>query len=99
MESGQKINITEQSTIYEVTSNYHSELACQNYDAEIEAVEENDGRITFRTNSNSFFDDGKAFVFCHSDPDRIIALAEMMKAFAQMVKKNNNKPIDTDANA
>lgn len=86
----QEIKIDETFTSYNVLATYHSDRKCQNYDAQIEAVEWSDGTISLSPNGR-----GHAFEFCHSDPDRIIALAEMMKAFAQMVKKNNQKTIDT----
>ena len=91
----QQIEIEEVSTEYDVTSSYHSVLMCQNYDAKILAIEESDGRITLKPNDNEW---DNAFVFTHSDPDRVIAIAEMMKAFAEMVKKNNQKGIDINDN-
>lgn len=89
-----QINIEEKKTIYDVTCTYHSEMKCQNYDAKITGVEEENGRISINPDNC-----GKIFEFQNSDPDRVIAIAQMMSAFAQMVKNKNNKSIDTDANA
>lgn len=91
----QEIKINERSTIYDIKFQYHSDLACENYDAQLTAVEESDGRVTFRPWKNGEWD-GNLFEFNHSDPDRIIAIANMMCAFAQMVKKDNQKAIDTE---
>lgn len=84
-----KINIEEVSTLYSVTATYHSDRKCQNYDAEIEATEEADGTISLSPNHC-----GRPFVFYHSDPDRVIAIAQMMLSFAQAIKKHNKKGID-----
>lgn len=89
-----QINIEEKKTVYDVTYTYHSDRKCQNYDARIEAQEESDGTVSLTPDGA-----GSSFDFYHSDPDRVIAVAQMMMAFAQMVKNKNNKPIDTDANA
>lgn len=89
-----QINIEEKKTIYDVKYTYHSDRMCQNYDAKIIGIEEGNGRISIEPDHC-----GKIFEFCNSDPDRVIAIAQMMIAFAQMVKNKNNKPIDTDANA
>lgn len=89
-----QINIEEKKTIYDVTYTYHSNRKCQNYDAQIEAQEESDGTVSLTPDGA-----GSSFEFYHSDPDRVIAIAQMMMAFAQMVKNKNNKSIDTDANA
>ena len=91
----QQIEIEETSTEYDVTSSYHSALMCQNYDAKILAIEESDGRITLKPNNSGW---GNAFVFAHSDPDRVIAIANMMKTFAEMAKKNSQKGIDISNN-
>ena len=92
----QEINISHIETAYDITFEYHSDLMCQNYDAKITAIEGSDGRITFRPINY----DGwcNAFVFEHSDPDRVLAIANMMKAFAEMVKQENKKSIDLSSN-
>lgn len=89
-----QVNIEEVSTTYNVKLMYHSDNKCQNYDAQIEAQEEADGTVSLSPNHC-----GHSFEFYHSDPDRVIAIAQMMLSFAQMVKKNNKKNIDTDLNA
>lgn len=88
-----QINIEEKKTVYDVKYTYHSDKKCQNYDAQIEAQEESDGTVSLTPDGA-----GSSFEFYHSDPDRVIAVAQMMMAFAQMVKNKNNKPIDTDSN-
>lgn len=93
-----QINIEERETIYNITYAYHSDKKCQNFDAMITGIEEMDGNVTIRPFENTAYD-GAVFEFHHSDPDRVIAIAEMMKAFAQAIKKNNQKTIDTNANA
>lgn len=87
-------NIEEKETIYNVKLSYHSDRKCQNYDAEVTGVEHTDGTITFYPRGGGAF-----FEFDHSDPDRVIAIAQMMLAFAQMVKNENKKAIDTSVNA
>lgn len=93
-----QINIDEKETIYNITLTYHSDRKCQNYDAVMTGVEESDGSVTVRPWGSDNFH-GSFFEFSHSDPDRVIAIAQMMTAFAQMVKNKNNKPIDIDTNA
>lgn len=102
-----QVNIEEKSIEYSVKVTYHSDMKCENYDAEISAVEENDGRISLYPvyeNSNTeypfleFPKDPESFSFIHSDPDRAIAVANMILAFAQMVKNENKKRIDTSTN-
>lgn len=92
----EKVTIQQKSRTYGVKLGYHSDLMCQNYDAEVYCVQEPDGRVTIRP-------DGKpmvvGFVFDHSDPDRVIAVAQMILAAAQMVKNHNKKGIDTSDNA
>lgn len=89
-----QIDIEEKKTIYDVTCTYHSDKKCQNYDAKITGIEEENGNVSIEPDNC-----GKIFEFYNSDPDRVIAVAQMMMAFAQMVKNKNNKPIDTDVNA
>ena len=88
-----QVNIEEKRTAYDISLAYHSDKKCQNYDAEIEGFEEADGTITISPDHC-----GKTFGFYHSDPDRVIAIAQMMLSFAQMVKNNDQKSIDTCAN-
>lgn len=88
-----QIEIEEKKTLYDITLTYHSDMKCQNYDAKITGIEEEHGRVSLEP------DRCNGFEFQHSDPDRVIAIAQMMMAFAQMIKNKNNKPIDTDANA
>lgn len=84
-----QINIEEKKTVYDITYAYHSDMECQNYQARITGIEEQDGRISLEPDHC-----GKTFEFCKSDPDRVIAVAQMILAFAQAVKNNNKKPID-----
>lgn len=86
-----EVNIEEKQTIYDITMSYHSELKCQNYDAELTGVEESNGTVTIKPRDRQL---SIEFIFKESDPDRVIALAQMMMAFAQMVKNNNKKDID-----
>lgn len=88
-----QINIEEKKTIYDITYTYHSDMKCQNYDAKIVGMEEENGKISIESPERITFE------FRGSDPDRVIAIAQMMLSFAQMVKNNNKKSIDTDANA
>lgn len=101
-----QVNIEEKSTEYSVKLSYHSDLKCENYDAEILAIEETGGKISLypvyeqSSSKYPFLDfpkDTDAFNFVHSDPDRVIAVAQMMLAFAQAIKKENQKAIDMDA--
>lgn len=87
-----QVNIEEVSTTYNIKLAYHSDKRCQNYDVQIEAQEEADGTVSLSPNHC-----GRSFEFYHSDPDRVIAIAQMMVAFAQMAKNNNKKVIDTQA--
>lgn len=98
-----EITIEEDKTIYDVSMEYHSDLMCENYDAIVQAVEEADGCISFypvyekSKSKYPFLDfpkDDESFTFIHSDPDRVIAIANMMKAFAEMVKKQSKTSID-----
>ena len=86
-----EVNIEEKQTIYDIAMSYHSELKCQNYDAKLTGVEESNGTVTIKPRDRQV---SIEFIFKESDPDRVIALAQMMMAFAQMVKNNNKKDID-----
>lgn len=88
-----QINIEEKKTLYDITYTYHSDMKCQNYEAKIIGIEEENGRLSLEP------DHCGGFEFQNSDPDRVIAIAQMMMAFAQMVKNKNNKPIDNEFDA
>lgn len=92
-----QVNIEEKETIYDIKLSYHSDRKCQNYDAVMTGVEEVNGTVTIRPWGSDNFK-GSFFEFNHSDPDRVIAIAQMMLSFAQMVKNNNKKTIDTTIN-
>lgn len=79
------MEIKEKSRSYDIKFEYHSNLMCENFDAKIHAVQEPDGRISFATGTGY-----RSFEFIHSDPDRVIAIAEMLKAFAEKVKKEKS---------
>lgn len=91
-----QINIEEESTKYNVKYTYHSDLKCENYDIEITGIELPDNKVTIQPGNTFFPKEG--FMFIESDPDRVIAIAQMIMAFAQMVKNRNDKPVDTDNN-
>lgn len=85
-----QINIEEKKTLYDITYTYHSDMKCQNYDVSIVGIEEANGRVTLEPRLEVSYETGlteSSFLFDHSDPDRVIAIAQMMMAFAQMVKK------------
>ena len=88
-----QINIEEKKTIYDITYTYHSDMKCQNYDAKITGIEEENGKISIEPPERITFE------FQNSDPDRVIAITQMMMAFAQMVKNKNSKTIDISENA
>lgn len=94
MTNVKQVEIKEKSRMYDVKLEYHSDLMCENHDAEFRAIQESDGRITFIPN-NSY---SEGFVFNHSDPDRVIALASMMKSFAKKIKKERANTIDISDN-
>lgn len=86
-----QINIAEEKTIYNVTYTYHSDMKCQNYDAKITGIEEENGKISIEPPERITFE------FQNSDPDRVIAIAQMMMAFAHMAKNKSKNTIDTDS--
>ena len=88
-----QINIEEKKTIYDITYTYHSDMKCQNYDAKITGVEEENGRLSIEP------DRCGGFEFQNSDPDRVIAIAQMIMAFAQMVKNKSKNTIDKQNDA
>ena len=85
-----QVKIEEKAKTYDIKLEYHSDLMCENYDAEILAVQESDGRITFSPKDK--YED--SFTFRHSDPDRVIAITKMIQAFAEMAKQGNKSTID-----
>lgn len=95
MEPKAQINIVEKSILYDISMGYHSDMKCENYDAIIRGVEEPDGKVTIAPHDASYW--GDTFTFKHSDPDRVIAVAQMMLAFAQMVKKANAEKASVDS--
>lgn len=78
-----KTEITPLSQEFSVTTTYHSDRKCQNYDAEFKAELNENGTITLYPQG---VPNDIGFTFIDSDPDRVIAVAEMMKAFAEMAK-------------
>lgn len=92
-----QVIIKEKTRTYDVKLGYHSDLMCENYDAEIIAAINSDGRVTFspKRGYRGYVD---GFIFDHSDPDRVIAITRMMQAFAEMAK-NEKKTIDISNNA
>ena len=104
-----EVNIDEKETIYDVKMSYHSDLKCQNYDLRITAIEETDGRVSLYpkierdeslgttcweyVRDHFYGRDDDSFTFIHSDPDRVIAIAQMMMAFAQSIK-NEHKALE-----
>lgn len=86
-----QVKIKERTKTFDIKLTYHSDLMCENYDAEIHASHISDGRITILPKEHF----GAGFVFQSSDPDRVIAIAKMILAFAEMVKDENKKAIDT----
>lgn len=91
-----QVNIEEVSTMYDIGLTYHSNRKCENYDAKIQGIEESDGSVTIKRRNGDWPD---GFVFDHSDPERVIAIAQMMIGFASMVQNHNEqKSIDTSAN-
>lgn len=95
MDQLNQISIEERATTYDVKLTYHSDIKCQNYDVSIVGIEEPNGRVTLTPGSGTVWE--KEFMFNHSDPDRVIAIAQMIMSFAQMVKNENKKRIDTSS--
>lgn len=81
------VEITPVRHAFVVKNTYHSDRKCQNYDLEIKAELSEEGTITLIPISKTPFD---GFVFIDSDPDRVIAVAEMIKNFAEMAKERRN---------
>ena len=86
-----QINIEEKKTVYDVDYRYHSDLKDRDYDAKITGVEEENGKISIESDNYC-----RTFEFHNSDPDRVIAIAQMMLAFAQMAKLKNKNKKDVD---
>ena len=97
MEQLNQVSIEEVSTRYDVKMSYHSDLMAENYDAKITLVEGPLNRITvYPMGCNSAAGScSKYFAFDNSDPDRVIAICQMIMAAAQMVKNHNTPTIDT----
>ena len=87
-----KVIIKPKSRIYELKFTYHSDMKCENYDAEMLAYLGSDGRVTFVPREKG----GQGFIFDHSDPDRVIALTKMMQEFAYFAKYENKNAIDKE---
>lgn len=95
MSEEKQVSIREKSKTYDIKYEYHSDALCENFDAEILAIEEANGKITLRPHNGEW----NTFLFDHSDPDRVIAIADMIKAFAKMAKKNYTNSIDAQEKA
>ena len=91
----QNPKIIRRSVTYDIKTQYHSDLMCQNYDVKITAIKESDGRISFKPDfkNNTDYLHPDDFTFFHSDPDRVMAIAAMMWEFAK-----KQKGIDTISN-
>lgn len=85
--------IEEIATIYDVKMSYRSDLKDKNYDAKIVVKEESNNRMSILSNNGDH-----CFEFEHSDPDRVIAIAQMILVAAQMVKRHNAQTIDRTVN-
>lgn len=84
-----QVNIEEVSTEYNIKLRYFSERKNKDYDAVIKGIEEVDGKVTLQAEHGGH--SCNEFEFIHSDPDRVIAIAQMILAFAQMVKNNKSR--------
>ena len=91
----QQVTIEELSTLYKLDNLYHSDLLAANYEVKAFGTVEADNRITITPGVGA----SSSFTFCHSDPDRVIAIANMLLSFAQMAKNESKKSIDTSINA
>lgn len=91
----QQVVIEELSTLYKIENAYHTDLLAKNSVVKMFGTVEADNRITITpgVGGNSSFD------FCHSDPDRVIAIANMLLSFAQMAKNESKKTLDVSTNA
>lgn len=69
---------------FDIECTYHSDRQCQNYDASISGILWGDGTISLRPVDKS---SSTGFQFINSDPDRVIAIANLLKAFAEMAKE------------
>ena len=92
METKQQIEIVETFTTYKVNTKYYSELKKKEYTATITARVTSDGRITFVPKDEHWTN---MFCFVESDPDLALAVVNMMRAVAEMVKKENRESVDT----
>ena len=85
-----QVNIQERSTTYDIELRYHSDAKDEDCAAGITGTEEWGGKVSIEPIIG-----GEGFRFHRSDPDRVIAIAQMILSFAQMVKDNNKNAIDT----
>ena len=83
----QQVTIEEVSTLYNIDNTYHSDLMAPNYTVKAFGTGEADNRITLTPGVGA----SSSFTFCHSDPDRVIAIANMLLSFAQMAKNESKK--------
>lgn len=81
------VEIAPVKEVFVATNTYHSDRKCQNYDLEVQAELSEDGTITLAPKGSCAID---GFTFINSDPDRVIAIAEMIKGFATMAKERRN---------
>ena len=94
-----QVNIEEKETTYDVDMSYHSNRTGNDHDVEIRGIQHTDGTVSVYPWSGGINWSKRDFTFIGSDPDRVIAIAQMMLAFAQMVKNENSKRVDTNASA
>ena len=84
-----QVNIQEQSTTYDIDMSYHSDCRGDDDIAEVRGIEHVNGTVSLYPWVNGVDWTKQSFTFIHSDPDRVIAVAQMMMAFAKMVKDHN----------
>lgn len=87
-----QVTIEELSSDYTIELPYRSSRKDHTYTAKITGTEHNDGLVTIQPGVGDKW--CTSFEFDHSDPDRVIAIAQAMIGFAQMVKKNNAPAVD-----
>lgn len=80
----ENINISPAREEFDIGLTYHSDMKGKNYDAKIVGILHGDGTITLRP-VDKISPAGSQFV--NSDPDRVIAIANLLKAFAEMAKE------------
>ena len=94
-----QVNIVEKETVYDIDMSYHSSHTDEDHDVEIRGAQHADGTITIYPWSGGASWTERDFTFVHSDPDRVIAIAQMMMAFAQMVKNSSKITVDGQEDA